>query len=236
MLRMIDALPYGDEDVDAALVSPDAQSWLEPAKTIFSWDSFNILQIGVAAKVPPTLIPIPPYEEGNPPRVLASTILAIINPFSISKENAAFFLAFIAEHQSPEGKVTLFPDQNDAIPFLPMVHAIEQLVQERDKLVELRLAVDQAHSAELEDSINGLNASIAEMEQNKYYVKAESIAKYRAVEQYMYIPTQSLFFSQTMETRDSFYAILKKYVAGGVTDDQLISELDRMMRMVFLEQ
>ncbi|MEG0640754.1 MAG: hypothetical protein RR824_12020, partial [Clostridia bacterium] len=237
VLCAIEALHYPAENVDHALSqSPLFSRFTKPPEAIFTLNEWNPLRIGVFSEHPEQLIARPPFEIGQAPRSNASMYLAIINPKSLSKQNAADFLAYMAQHQAPDNLVALYPNANEAIEHAPTVASLKQQQQELATLRELQLVADEAHQANISDAIAQMEQNFARFEKNRFSITAESIAAYRQVEPAMYIPRDSLYWNLLPAQRDDFDEILKRYAAGALDAEGLISQLDQKMQLMFLEQ
>ncbi|MEG0271184.1 MAG: hypothetical protein RR821_13135, partial [Clostridia bacterium] len=146
------------------------------------------------------------------------------------------FLAYMAQHQAPDNLVALYPNANEAIEHAPTVASLKQQQQELATLRELQLVADEAHQANISDAIAQMEQNFARFEKNRFSITAESIAAYRQVEPAMYIPRDSLYWNLIPAQRDDFDEILKRYAAGALDAEGLISQLDQKMQLMFLEQ
>lgn len=210
--------------------------WRGTQETIFEWYNTNQLRVGEFHEYEERLLPPPPYEEGTEPKAPASMYLAVINPNSQNKENAALFLTYAAEHPNWDNLVALFPEVNEAVPYPPAIAAIEEMESELVRLDGLLKNADDEHKPDLEAQINLVKDDIADAEKWRFAVTAKAVAEYRRAEQYMVILDQSLFFNLQPIAREPFYDTLNKYAAGSVSADTLIQELNQKMLMVFREQ
>ncbi|MEG2207356.1 MAG: extracellular solute-binding protein [Clostridia bacterium] len=237
VLSCIEALGDPPENVNQALADVNYFSyWKSDPRAIFQWHNSDLLNVGQSRAMPELLMPPPAFEPGAPRRALASLNLALINPYSQNKEAAAAFLAYAAEHCNSDTRVALYPDVSDPIVHEPTLAAIEDAKAELARMRELLASADDAHRSGISDSIAQLEAFLADRQAHRFAITADAIAAYRTLEPYLFIPRDSLFWNLPPETRDEFYAVLKRYAAGALTSDQLIQELDQQMHMLYMEQ
>lgn len=206
-------------------------------EAIFQLSNYNLLQIGVPAEQKGALIPPFSFDAESEPKIYTFMYLAGVNPSSKNIEEATVFLEFLLENLAYDSNIALFPDQNDAVENKEVVNALEEIAF----LLELdrkRLdIVSEENLAELKNAIAMNERKLSVLQDARFIVEKDDIEKMRSIERYMFISTESLYWTLTESKReDLFRSLLKRYASNNIHDEILIQELDRIMEMLYLEQ
>lgn len=171
----------------------------------------------------------PTLEAGDDPIFDATVQVLFINPYSQNIDAALTYLEYAAEHIDPYNAIALFPDQNDPI---------EDSYYQRDaagsdeSIADLRarlLTVDDANRSALEEELAVELDWREQLETRRWSVSAEQIAAYRQLAPYVVLIADSFFANANAAD------LRARYSAGTLPADQYVSELERILRLIRLE-
>ncbi len=191
----------------------------------FSYTDENLLPLYLA------------MEDGGEPFIWASTSVLIINPRTKRMDEALRYVRFYAEHlDKASANISLFPDHNDPVEskfFERNLKELQKMIDEKEKALE---TADPEHRASLQEELDQLKENLAESENYRYTVTAETIAHYREkVVPYLYVMGQSTFANGNNSVTGEVNQLLMQYLAGSLTLDQLTKDLDQRVRLMELE-
>lgn len=237
VLTAIENLGYPYENVDEAIAAvTDYSNFTRNPKTIFHISDSNLQNVGQIQEHSETLIPPPPYEKNREKRALASTYLAVVNPYSRHVDDAIIFLTFAVSHCAYDSKIALFPDENEALPNEAALKQIEEGQLVLEKMKAILKDADKEHEAEIKEEITRWEAFIEDQRLRQDAVTVEAIKAYRELEPYIYLPRDSVFLNASAEIKNELFDILKRYAAGAIDGDGMIRELDQKFSLMFMER
>ena len=155
--------------------------------------------------------------------------LMFINPYSQNQDAALRYLEYAAGHTDPYYSIVLFPDRNDPIedPYYRQDAAgsDESIARLRERLS----AADDANKSALEEELAMEISWREELDARRWRVSPEQIAAYRRLEPYVILNTNNVLANANIAD------VRSRYSAGTLTDDQYIAELERVLRLIRLE-
>lgn len=179
-----------------------------------------------------TILPLSMSEDTDPAIPMRLEVM-FINPRSQHKETAIRYLEAYVAAMEESTKARLCPDRNDPIenPYYENNLASRQeYLEELNK--QLETATEEDVKETLRQRIADYEESIAEYkETGRYSATAESIAAYRALDKYFFVPTVKSNFYQYDEVR----SLVNQYREGLINLDQFIQQADAKLRLMQLE-
>lgn len=179
-----------------------------------------------------SVFPLSLSDETEPVIPLNMEIL-FINPRSQHKEAAIRYLEAYVQALDVYTKTKLCPGMNDPIENEYYESNLQSMQENLDSLNK------QLEKAAEEDVKETLRQEIADREEymatyaaeERYYATAESIAAYRALDKYFFVPAQDSNIYASEETR----TLINQYRQGLISMDQFIQQMDAKLRLMRLE-
>lgn len=179
-----------------------------------------------------SVFPLSLSDEMEPVIPLNMEIL-FINPRSQHKEAAIRYLEAYVQALDVYTKTKLCPGMNEPIEDEYYESNLQSMQENLDGLNK------QLEKATEEDVKETLRQEIADREEymatyaaeERYAATAESIAAYRALDKYFFVPTQDSNVYASEETRN----LRNQYRQGLISMDQFIQQMDAKLRLMRLE-
>ncbi len=225
-----------------AVANVDASDWYvepdwddeEAMDEFFSRESLfdDYVSLDVQKTSWSSVFPLSLSDETEPVIPLNMEIL-FINPRSQHKEAAIRYLEAYVQALDVYTKTKLCPGMNDPIEDEYYESNLQSMQENLDSLNK------QLEKATEEDVKETLRQQIADLEEymttyaaeNRYYATEESIAAYRALDKYFFVPTQDNSIYANEETS----SLLRQYRQGLISMDQFIQQMDAKLRLMRLE-
>lgn len=176
------------------------------------------------------------FFEGQRVSVPILVQIAVINPYSEHKEEALAYLEYLATHMDPEINAALSPYENDPVERASYPAQVQEYAAELARYDEMIAeAEDEEQAEQLQEEKQSyqewMEAALAKSF-NRWLLSEESIAAYRAVVEdvvtYAPIALNETDWQTVTGIRDRF-------MEGGLSVDQFIEEMNRMLYMSMLE-
>lgn len=159
--------------------------------------------------------------------------ILFVNPRSQHKEAAIRYLEAYVQALDTITKTKLCPGMNEPIENEYYESNLQSMQENLDNLNK------QLEKATEEDVKETLRQEIADREEymatyaaeERYAATAESIAAYRALDKYFFVPTQDNNIYASEETS----SLLRQYRQGLISMDQFIQQMDAKLRLMRLE-
>ena len=186
------------------------------------------------AKIKSILPPV--FEEGKDPvATVTGLTLFVVNPESENVDLAIDFLEYYAEHADVDLRYETHPDLTEPVR--------QTYYEENRRFYEEQIAQSEAMMAEaaeeekqsFQENIDWMRAEIENLDQTSWRISEESLANYRELAQYMYIPTDSLFLGGDTAALEVLQDVLSRYLSEQINLDTFIRELDQKVNMIYLE-
>ena len=168
-------------------------------------------------------------ETGDDPTFESTVQVMFINPFSQNTDAALRYLEYCAEHIDPYNAIALFPDRNEPIEDLFYQQNAADSDESIASLRERLSAADDANKSALEEELALATDWREQLEARRWSVSSEQIAAYRALEPYLVLNADNVFANGNVAD------VRGRYLMDALTDDQYIAELERVLRMIRLE-
>jgi len=212
----------------------DNYSWEEPSLFVLSGYPFhNFHQSNPDSK--PQLAPPPGFVEGEEPIILCHLNLYALNPNSAHSEVSLRYLEYMAEHGEARSRYMLRPDLNEPVPETYMIeskrHAEEAIASTLARLEE----ADEADKKDLEAELEQNQAWLADAERYYWMISAEALTEYRALAPYFVLSIDSVMLNYDAGSVEELFGDLQRYGQGQIRLDEMLRELDKKSRMIFLE-
>lgn len=190
----------------------------------------------------------PTFAPGEAPKLNASMLYFIVNPNSKNTESAIKFLEFYSEHMAPVSKYMLYPGMNDLIESSAYQASVQEsaeniaiyqrgIEQTKETIEKMNgsetVAEYQATLEHLQEALLKEEAALASLEKQRYVYSKEVIDEYRQLAPFISFQHGSLVWAIFEEIGAE--AILAKYFEGMATLDQVLSELDRRVAIMYYE-
>ena len=175
-----------------------------------------------------------PLIEGEETVIGADLTVLVINPKTQRLEQALIYAEhYLKNLQKAGANITLFPEHNEPVEeryYLQNVKEIAQAMEKQNKLLE---KAEESEKPGIEEMIRNLEESLASMEEWRYAASPKAIANYREnVVPLLHVSQMSSFMQgNTAELSKT----MMKYLDGAIGQDQLLKEMDQMLRMMELE-
>lgn len=181
---------------------------------------------------------LPPKLTASSPRIARGTLeLFILNPASKHKEEALMLLEYYAQHLDMTVQYRM-----DAIcqePVRPNGYEARQktLLEEIEQLrQQLLISEDAQQSSALEETIQTKQLAYEKGCASDWLISAEDIAIYHEIAQYVTVPLQTIYPSDSSSQAQTLNELIEQYVAGRLNLDQLIQQLDEKAQMMYYEE
>ena len=175
------------------------------------------------------------FSEMSSP--LTILILAI-SAASKNAEAAAKFVEFCVKNLSNTARYEMKPTLNEPVESAAYHARVAELQEELDDLTTQFENADQDTRTNLEEKIIRVKSTLARLEEHKWEISPESIEVYRAVAGNLKVNYDSPLLSGESGGYDPLRTVVNKYCAKTLAEsdiDALITELDRVATMVYLE-
>ena len=227
MKTVFDALVPKMDDSDSGFVFIDTFE----NNALFS-NYADVMPVNYQMWMPAEALPLK-LDENTDPVIQASMNLLTINKASSNQDLALEVLAYIAERLPQHIQTALLPDVNDPI---EASYYEENLASYREAkaLLEKQMAeVPEEERADYEETLAWYDERIQQLETEERWVfTADDIASYRErIAPYLVVSPSSIF----TDADNPASTALQLYLDGARDADWLISEIDRVVRMMQLE-
>lgn len=194
------------------------------------FDSY--INVDVYASGSDTVIPLSMSEETDPAIPMRLEVM-FINPRSQHKETAIRYMEAYVAAMDESIKIKLCPDHNDPVENPYYERNLEDMQEALDSMnKQLEEATEENVKETLREQITYQEEYMARYRENsRYNVTEESIAAYRALDKYFFVPTVQSNFYQYTEVR----TLRDQYQEGLINLDQFIQQADAKLRLMQLE-
>ena len=158
----------------------------------------------------------------------------VLNPRSTHMSQAEEYLTVYLENLPWEASILLFEDTNDPVPNPYYESNLASVQQTIDELQQQLEAAAPENRAELEDSLKYMQEYLKEIEDYRYFMDEEDIARFREeVTPYLYpLPQTPLTNS---EESLNFSQLMQQYKQHAIDLETYIQEVERRLRLIQLE-
>lgn len=172
-------------------------------------------------------------DDGATPITFSMQVM-VVSPKSQNKDIALQLLEYVSDHMSIAMKTALDPNQNEPIEVSWYQENLKSY-QESIDLVQSQLddpATDEADKQSLRETLEMLRESMKRTEEERWATSAEDIAFYReSIAPNLVIPMVSAFSGSDNQAN----TIMMRYLDGNIGAEQFISEFDRIITMMQME-
>lgn len=182
--------------------------------------------------VPPTL------DAEEEQAMYAEMDILAISAASKNAEAAAKFVEFCVKNLSNTARYEMKPALNEPVESAAYHARVAELQEELDDLTTQFENADQDTRTNLEEKIIRVKSTLARLEEHKWEISPESIEVYRAVAGNLKVNYDFPLLSGESGGYDPLRTVVNKYCAKTLAEsdiDALITELDRVATMVYLE-
>lgn len=238
-LEAISELPYETVDLERIQQGDYSQLNMNMATQIIetaNTDMFNQYGARDDEGNPVTrVIPPLPFEQGVPTNAMTVMLVYVINPNSPNRERAEQFVAFMAERMSATNRIAMSPAYNEPQRG-PGYEAEMAALQAEIEDLEGRLeTAEEADRRSIEETLEAKRKLKLQREEKDWQISAEAIAQYRVVAEHMNLLQHSSLVSTESNATDELNKILFRYMKDESSMDETLIELDKKLRMMFLE-
>lgn len=179
-----------------------------------------------------TTIPLAMSEDTDPVIPMRLEVM-FINPRSQHKETAIRYMEAYVAAMDESIKIKLCPDHNDPVENPYYERNLEDM---QDALDSMNKQLEEATEEDVKEILREQIASQEEYmaryrENSRYNITEESIAAYRALDKYFFVPTVQSNFYQYEEV----CSLRDQYAEGLISQDQFIQQADAKLRLMQLE-
>jgi hypothetical protein len=141
----------------------------------------------------------------------------------------------MAEHGDARARYMLRPDLNEPV-LEPYIIARNQFIEKELANARERLqTADEAARKDIEEEIEGYENWLTEMAPFFWMISPEDIAEYRALAPLFALNIDSVMFDNDSGALTALYEDMQRYAQGQIRMDELLRELDKRARMIYLE-
>ncbi|MDO4866612.1 MAG: hypothetical protein Q4C10_08625 [Clostridia bacterium] len=164
--------------------------------------------------------------------MILDTVVAFVNPFTRHPDEALAYMETLAASMPNTARYNIDPALDEPI---RGARNEELLEESRRNLEQLRAQLESADPSEaqlLEESVAEAEEHLAQMEQFWWEIPESSIEWYRAhAEGVVTAPVNWLYANNGGEG----YELISQYLAGGISLDELLREIDHKVQMMMME-
>lgn len=236
VLQAIENLDVSDWEtkIDWATATDEDLDEFYQRETLF-WDYMSLGLYSYSGYNDSVALPLK-LTEDTPLAIGMNVDVFFVNPRSEHAEAAVRYLEAYVENMGALTKAPMCPDMNDPIEN-PQYESIRQEMEER--IAELKAAADKAEGAEkteAEAQVKRAEESLAVYtERSRYNATTESIAAYRAWDQYFFLRTANVLRTSISSGDNDMYSLKQRYLDGQTSLDQFLQEADAKLRLMQLE-
>jgi len=197
--------------------------------TLFSKQFPGVLSLADSAKsgIGPMALR---FDEQMDPHYEMTLGIFFVNPYSNNQETAIRYLEAYFRALRPADYMTLTPQGNEPIlgeHYEENKNSYQQMKAETEK--KAADAADPLVKRSYQDLIAVYEAELERIEKEKYDITMEGIEKYQQDMQYASLDTDH------HESQENVKALISQRAQGFLTDKQFIEELNRVLKMIYLE-
>lgn len=186
-----------------------------------------------------TKVPIT-FAAGDEVKTDGTMFVYIINPYSQNIDAAIKFIECVSELESePYVYYSIHPDCNTPYEKPNFEQWIESAVQEKAALEATMKKLDGlelSEKADIQAMIDYYDLYIANQENERWLISADTIAKYREMLKVLDLHSNSIYLGAPGTASERMIAELcNRYASGNLTMDTLLNEIGNKMRMMQLE-
>ncbi len=183
--------------------------------------------------ITPLILPLTDEAE---PVIGANLSVLVLNPKSQRKADAVKYICNYLDNLDDSSAIVLNASDNEPriVKDYDKNHA--SLLEQIAKKQTLLDAAEESRKASIREEITQLEASLAQLEENKYSVSAEQIQVFREqISDKLAVCQQSVIYSADEAAQSEMSSLMMQYLSGAVTQEQLLKEMDKRTRMMALE-
>jgi ABC-type glycerol-3-phosphate transport system substrate-binding protein len=212
----------------AALEKVDFSSYTSPDSDAL----FEVLGVDVTLSyVPnPMFTPRPiTFIECETAVLPAYMDVYVINPHSQNLDAAVKYLETIEWNMDAVLMLNIFEDYNDPIDYPYYQYEYDEHMKTLGELNKALESADETKREDIKEKIIEAEAKLQALENDRYLVSPEQIAAYRAI-------AKKTVLTSDIFNQEVFKDMLSLYLNGQLTADQFVQEMDRVVRMMELEE
>lgn len=177
-----------------------------------------------------------PLTAETKPLLSANVSVLVLNPKSTRMDDAVKYICNYLDNLDDSSAIVLRPDDNEpriAKDYEKNVQTLQDAVAKKQALLD---AAEESQKAALREELDQLAAQLAQTEEHKYAVSAEQIEDFRNnISALLTISQQSLVFGSDETALTEINKLIMQYLDGANTQEQFLTELDKRVRMMQLE-
>lgn len=168
-------------------------------------------------------------EAGDDPAFETVEQALLINPYSQNVDIALTYLEYVAQHIDPYSAITMFPDHNDPIEddyYQNDAAGSDATIADLQKRL---LAAEDENKSALEQTLAAELSWREELETRRWSVSPQRIDDYRKLAPYMVLNADNVLANANI------IDLRARYSEGTLAADQYVAELERILRLMRLE-
>ncbi len=174
-----------------------------------------------------------PLDEGMDIAQSVHVTIAFINPRSENKELAMDYLEEVMNNYRDENKIVMYADENEPIKnenYEKELAYIEEMVKEMEEQLE---SGPEEEKAMVKEGLRYLKKELENKDDMYWAVSAEGIEVFNGYVPSLFVSKGNILYSSDEESNLS--TLLENYINGAMNLSQFISEANRRVQMVALE-
>ncbi len=163
--------------------------------------------------------------------------VALINPYTRHPQEALAFLEYMAQHVSPEVRVTLYPEGNVPVERENWPATQAEWVAEKERLEKALENAAPADQAEARDALNAHLQCEESLEKYSHWALSQAdIDAFAAVGPHLVLVDHDILTMTDNNGQFALDSVIERYLGGQLNMDQFIQVLEERAQMVLNEQ
>jgi hypothetical protein len=177
------------------------------------------------------------FQEGEAVKTRALAQVWVINPISHNRDAALRFVEYAARvKNNPYVSYAVHPDMNEPYEDPKFEVYVKDMRKKQTELQEALLTAEGTDRLDLEDVLNYVENWLDNQENQRWMISSESIAKYRDTASSLDFFENSLYLGASGNpVQVQMEKVIARYAGGQLSLNLLIDELNKMMKMVSIE-
>ncbi len=172
-----------------------------------------------------------PIQMGDSLIYRGAMYVAVINPYSAHQGEALRFLEWAALHASDVSKLYMYPAANEPVENSYYQSALEEWTAQRDELLAALEQCAEDQRKDLQVQLDDHLQRLEQIENNRYLITADDIAVWKEAMEHMVFSSPSIYdLNEELFTDVEF-----RYLDGQLSQERLLTELERIAQMLSLE-
>lgn len=180
------------------------------------------------------------FEKGTPSQIQANIVLLMVNARSLHVPEAIDFISYLSHKEDTDMvfQYAIYSNQEGTAENPVYNSKMEKLAKKHTQFLDAMEKVEKSDRPGFEAQISIIEADMAELEHNRFIITQEGVERYRSWADCLLFTDDSLYISQN-DMKNPFYrnvlSLCKQFVDGKINEEEFISSLSSISRVIFYE-